>query len=118
MQMHEMGSNAARITMKDGKTVSQMYKKGARKHNLSTFWQLMELFNQKPEQNVIPILRDVKEVCMERLAKANFKSTIAIEANMTVMEKAEGAVANSYDDDEKEVMSGLIEKSNVSAKVR
>ena len=55
VRMHEMGSNAARMAMEDGELVSHMYEKGTRKLQLTTFRQLMELFNQKPEQNAIPI---------------------------------------------------------------
>ena len=52
----------------------------------------MELFNQKPEHDAIPIMRDMKEV-MERLTKAHPKSTIATEADRTIMDQTEGAVA-------------------------
>jgi hypothetical protein len=115
--MHEMGSNAARMTMQDGELVGRTYKKGTRNAKLTTFRQLMELFNQKPEQNAVPILRDVKEV-MERLAKANPKSAIAIEADRTIMDEAEGAVAGADEDDDEEMSSSPVAKSKAGAKVR
>jgi len=51
--MHHMGSNAARMTMQDGELVNQTYKKGTRDAHRTTFKQVMELFDQKPDQNVI-----------------------------------------------------------------
>ena len=98
VRMHEMGSNAARMTMQDGELVNQTYKKRTRVAHRTTFRQVMELFDQKPDQNAIPTLRNAKEV-MNRLAFAHQKSDVAIEADLTVQDEAEGAVAGADDDD-------------------
>jgi hypothetical protein len=60
--MHEMGSNAARMTMEDDDLDSQTYKKGTNDATRATFKKSMELFNQKPDQNAILTLRNAKEV--------------------------------------------------------
>jgi hypothetical protein len=77
----------------------------------------VELFDQTPDQNAIPTLQNPKEV-MKRLAKANPKSDIAIEADRTVQDEAEGAVAGADADDDEEVLSGPVAKSAAGAKVR
>ena len=77
----------------------------------------MDLSDQKPGQNAIPTLRNAKEV-MKRLAKANPESAIAIEADRTVQDEAEGAVAGADADDDEEVSSGPVAKSAAGAKVR
>ena len=81
------------------------------------FRQVMELFDQKPDQNVIPTLRNAQEV-MHRLALANQKSDVAIEADRTVQGEAEGAVAGADDDDDEEVSFGPVAKSKAGAKFR
>ena len=77
----------------------------------------MELFDQTPDQNAIPTLQNPKEV-MKRLAKANPKSDIAIEADRTIQDEVEGAVAGADTDDDEEVSSRPVAKSAAGAKVR
>ncbi len=55
---------------------------------------------------------------MHRLALANQKSDVAIEADRTVQDKAEGALAGADDSDDEEVSSGPVAKSKAGAKVR
>ena len=117
VRMHEMGSNVARMTMQDGELVNQTYKRGTKDAHRTTFRQVMELFDQKPNQNAILTLRNVKEV-MNRLALANRKSDVAIEADRTIRDEAEGAVAGADDDDDEEVSSGPVAKSKAGAKVQ
>ena len=76
----------------------------------------MDLFNQKQDQNTIPTLRNATEG-MHRLALANQKSDVAIEADRTVQDEAEGAIAGADDSDDDEVSSGPVAKSKASAKV-
>ena len=85
MRMYEIGSNAARMTMEDGELVSQTYKKGTKDAHRTAFRQVIELFDQKPDQNAIPTLKNAKEVA-NRLALGNQKSYIAIEADRTIMD--------------------------------
>jgi hypothetical protein len=117
VRMHEMGSNAALITMEDGELVSQTYKKKTKNAQRTTLRQVMELFDKKPDQNAIPTLKNANEV-MNRLALANQKSDVAIEADRTIMDEAEGAVPGADDDDDEEVSSGPVAKSKAGAKVR
>jgi hypothetical protein len=77
----------------------------------------MDLFDQNQDQNAIPTLRNANEV-MHRLALANQKSDVAIEADQTVQDEAEGAVAGADDDDDEEVNFNPVAKSNAGAKVR
>jgi len=77
----------------------------------------MDLFDQKQDYNAISTLRNAKEV-MHRLALANQRSDVAIEADRTVHDEAKGAVAGADDFDEEEVSSGPVAKSKASAKVR
>jgi hypothetical protein len=96
VRVHEMGSNAAHIT---------------------TFKQVMDLFDQKQDQNDIPTLRNANEV-MIRLALANQKSDVAIEADRTVQDESKGVVAGADDDDDEEVRINPVAKSKAGAKVR
>jgi hypothetical protein len=75
------------------------------------------IYYQKPDQNAIPTLRDAKEV-MRRLAIKNKKTVLAIEADRTVHDESEGAVAGEDDDDDQEISSDPIAKSAAGAKVQ
>jgi hypothetical protein len=55
---------------------------------------------------------------MHRLALANQKSDVAIEADRTVQDEAEGAVVGADDSDDEEVSSDPVAKSKAGAKVR
>jgi hypothetical protein len=112
-----MGSNAAWMTMQDGELVNQTYKNKTRDAHRTTFKQVMNLFDQKLDQNVIPMLRNAKKA-MHRLALVNQKSDVAIETDRTVQDEAEEAVAGADNSDDEEVSSGPVAKTKVGAKVR
>ena len=82
-----------------------------------TFKQVMDLFDQKQDQNVIPVLQNANEV-MHRLALDNQKSDVAIEADQTVQDEGEGAVSGVDDSDDEKVSFGPVAKSKAGAKFR
>jgi len=105
------------MTMEDGELARQTNKKKTKNAQWATFRQVMKLFDQNPDQNAIPTLRNAKGV-MNRLALANQKSDVVIETGRIVMDEAEGAVAGVDDDDDEEVTAGPVTKSKAGAKVR
>ena len=107
---HEMGSNAVRKVMVDGKLVPAKYKKSSRNAARLTFRKIREHFNAVWKDNLVPVLRQANKV-MAFLRDISRKTEVQVERDQTVQDSAEGAVAGRDADDDDEVDSGAISRA-------
>jgi hypothetical protein len=119
VNVHQMGSSAARMIMKDGVLVHQKYPEKTKKTNRATFEQFRVHFGQKPDDNAIPFLRKIDDI-KRFLREIHTKTAAQLEADATVQDSSVGAVAGRDDDDDEEVSSGGVQltKSSSGTKVR
>jgi hypothetical protein len=118
VNIHQMGSLAARMVMKDGVLVNQKYNEATKRDNRATFKQFRVHFGQKREDNAVPFLRRVDDV-KDFLRKTYSKTAIQIKADATVQDSSAGAVAWRDDDDDEVTSAGAqLTKSSSGTKNR
>lgn len=102
VEKHEMGSNRARMTMRGGKMVPEMYAEGTKRSKIKTFDMLRVHYRAEPRDNAMPVLRRAEDV-MAYFKTVYAKSAEKMAADVT-REGSAHAVAGR--DDGEEVSSG------------